>query len=64
MATYRYPDFNIIWDHSCGIGNGLFGLREGVAFYGETAHLSHPQRVEVPEQVSTALFPLLLSLRQ
>ena len=24
MATYKYPDFNIIWDHACGIGNGLF----------------------------------------
>jgi predicted dehydrogenase len=35
MATYRYKDFNIIWDHACGINHGLFDKREGLAFYGE-----------------------------
>jgi len=39
MATYRYPGFNIIWDHACGIGNGLFDRREGVAFFGENGTL-------------------------
>jgi predicted dehydrogenase len=39
MVTYRYPDFNIIWDHACGIGNGLFDKPEGVVFYGEDGTL-------------------------
>lgn len=39
MVTYQYPDFNLIWDHACGIANGLFGLREGVAFFGENGTL-------------------------
>ena len=39
MATYKYPDFNIIWDHACGVGNGLFDRREGLAFYGENGTL-------------------------
>ena len=39
MATYKYPDFNIIWDHACGIGNGLFDRGEGVAFFGENGTL-------------------------
>ena len=39
MATYKYPDFNIIWDHACGIGNGLFDRAEGVAFFGENGTL-------------------------
>jgi len=60
MATYRYPDFNIIWDHSCGIGNGLFGLREGVAFYGEngTLILTRSGWEVVPEQaINSRSFP-------
>jgi len=39
MATYKYPDFNIIWDHACGIGAGLFDRGEGVAFFGENGTL-------------------------
>lgn len=35
MATYAYDDFNIIWDHACGINHGLFDKKEGLAFYGE-----------------------------
>ncbi len=35
MATYAYKDFNIIWDHACGINHGLFGKKEGLAFFGE-----------------------------
>jgi predicted dehydrogenase len=35
MATYAYKDFNIIWDHACGINHGPFDKKEGLAFYGE-----------------------------
>ncbi len=35
MATYAYDDFNIIWDHACGINHGLYSRKEGLAFYGE-----------------------------
>ena len=39
MATYAYKDFNIIWDHACGINHGLFDKKEGLAFYGEKGTL-------------------------
>ncbi|MDR1918161.1 MAG: Gfo/Idh/MocA family oxidoreductase [Tannerellaceae bacterium] len=39
MATYSYKDFNIIWDHACGINHGLFDKKEGLAFYGENGTL-------------------------
>jgi predicted dehydrogenase len=39
LATYKYPGFNITWDHACGIGNGLFDRREGLAFFGENGTL-------------------------
>lgn len=39
MATYAYKDFNIIWDHACGINHGPFDRREGLAFYGENGTL-------------------------
>ncbi|MCD7936483.1 MAG: Gfo/Idh/MocA family oxidoreductase [Tannerellaceae bacterium] len=39
MATYAYDDFNIVWDHACGINHGLFGKKEGLAFYGENGTL-------------------------
>jgi predicted dehydrogenase len=39
MATYKYPDFNIVWDHACGIGRGMFGKSEGLAFLGENGTL-------------------------
>lgn len=35
MATYVYKDFNIIWDHACGINHGLYNRKEGLAFFGE-----------------------------
>ena len=35
MATYAYKDFNIIWDHACGINHGLYNRKEGLAFFGE-----------------------------
>ena len=52
MVTYKYPDFNITWDHACGISSGLFGLREGVAFFGEngTMILTRSGWEVVPEQ--------------
>jgi predicted dehydrogenase len=39
MATFKYPDFNIVWDHACGIGTGLFDRPEGLAFFGENGTL-------------------------
>lgn len=39
MATYAYDDFNIIWDHACGINHGPFDKKEGLAFYGEKGTL-------------------------
>lgn len=60
MATYKYPDFNIIWDHACGIGNGLFDKREGVAFFGEngTLLLTRSGWEVIPEQaVNSRNFP-------
>lgn len=60
MATYKYPDFNIIWDHACGIGTGLYGQREGVAFLGEngTLILTRSGWEVVPEQqVNSRNFP-------
>lgn len=39
MATYAYPEFNIIWDHACGINHGLYNRKEGLAFFGENGTL-------------------------
>ncbi len=39
MAIYAYDDFNIVWDHACGIDHGLFDRREALAFYGENGTL-------------------------
>ena len=41
MATYAYKNFNIIWDHACGISHGLYGRKEGLAFFGENGTLVH-----------------------
>ena len=60
MATYRYPGFNITWDHACGIGNGLFGLREGLAFFGEngTMILTRSGWEVMPEQaINSRMYP-------
>ena len=35
MVTYSYKDFNMIWDHACGINHGPYDKKEGLAFYGE-----------------------------
>lgn len=39
MATYAYKDYNIIWDHACGINHGPFDKKEGLAFFGENGTL-------------------------
>lgn len=39
MATYAYKEFNIIWDHACGINHGLYNRKEGLAFFGENGTL-------------------------
>jgi predicted dehydrogenase len=39
MVNYVYKDFNITWDHACGINLGLYDKREGLAFYGENGTL-------------------------
>ena len=35
MVTYAYKDFNIIWDHACGVNHGLYDRKERIAFFGE-----------------------------
>jgi len=35
MVTYAYKNFNMIWDHACGINHGLYDKKEGLAFFGE-----------------------------
>ncbi|MDR1096566.1 MAG: Gfo/Idh/MocA family oxidoreductase [Tannerella sp.] len=60
MAICRYPGFNITWDHACGIGSGLFGRREGLAFFGEngTLILTRAGWEVLPEQaVNSRTFP-------
>lgn len=60
MATYQYPGFNIIWDHACGIGNGLFGLREGVVFYGENGTMILTRKgweVQPEQAINSRSFP-------
>ena len=60
LVTYKYPDFNITWDHACGIASGLYGQREGVAFLGEngTLILTRGGWEVVPEQaVNSRNFP-------
>ncbi|MCC8199099.1 MAG: Gfo/Idh/MocA family oxidoreductase [Tannerellaceae bacterium] len=39
MATYAFRDFNIIWDHACGVNHGLYDRKEGLAFHGEKGTL-------------------------
>lgn len=39
LATYAYDRFNILWDHACGINHGLYGRKEGLAFFGEKGTL-------------------------
>lgn len=39
MALYEFDDFNIIWDHALGIGNGDYGRDHGIAFIGNNGTL-------------------------
>lgn len=39
MAMYEFDDFNIIWDHAVGIGNGNYGRDHGIAFIGNNGTL-------------------------
>lgn len=38
-ALYEFDDFNLIWDHSMSIENGLFGKDHGIVFYGSNGTL-------------------------
>ncbi|MHB1179142.1 MAG: Gfo/Idh/MocA family protein [Daejeonella sp.] len=38
-SVFKYDRFNIIWDHACGISNGLFNRGFGVAYVGEKGTL-------------------------
>ena len=39
MALYEFENFNIIWDHAVGIGNGNYGRDHGIAFIGNNGTL-------------------------
>ncbi|WP_346237468.1 Gfo/Idh/MocA family protein [Niabella insulamsoli] len=38
-ALYEFDNFNLIWDHAMGIGNGNFKKDHGIAFIGNNATL-------------------------
>jgi len=38
-ATFQYSDFNIVWEHACGLSAGQFNRTDGVAFIGENGNL-------------------------
>ncbi len=39
MALYQFENFNIVWDHAVGIGNGDYGRDHGIAFIGNNGTL-------------------------
>lgn len=39
MALYEFDQFNIIWDHAVGIGNGNYNRDHGIAFIGNAGTL-------------------------
>lgn len=39
MALYEFGNFNIIWDHALGIGNGNYNRDHGIAFIGNAGTL-------------------------
>ncbi len=39
MALYEFENFNMIWDHAIGIGNGNYGKDHGIAFIGTNGTL-------------------------
>lgn len=38
-ALYQFPDFQLSWEHTIGIGRGPFDREHGIAFYGENGTL-------------------------
>lgn len=39
MALYEFDQFNIVWDHAVGIGNGNYNRDHGIAFIGNNGTL-------------------------
>ncbi|GBU06871.1 NADH-dependent dehydrogenase [Bacteroidales bacterium] len=39
IAAFEYDDFNITWDHACGVQDGPYGREHGLAFIGENGTL-------------------------
>ncbi len=39
MALYEFDQFNIVWDHAVGIGNGNYNRDHGIAFVGNNGTL-------------------------
>ncbi|GAC1532339.1 MAG: Gfo/Idh/MocA family oxidoreductase [Sediminibacterium sp.] len=39
MALYEFDQFNVIWDHAIGIGNGNYNRDHGIAFIGNNGTL-------------------------
>jgi predicted dehydrogenase len=39
MALYEFDNYNIVWDHAIGIGNGNYGRDHGIAFIGTNGTL-------------------------
>ena len=39
MVLYEFENFNIVWDHAIGIGNGNYGKDHGIAFIGTNGTL-------------------------
>ncbi len=39
MAMYEFDNFNIVWDHALGIGNGNYNRDHGIAFIGNAGTL-------------------------
>ena len=39
MSLYQFDNFNIVWDHAIGIGNGNYGKDHGIAFIGNNGTL-------------------------
>ncbi len=65
MALYEFDDFNIIWDHALGIGNGDYGRNHGIAFIGNNGTLVLNRNgwevIEEKMNASKVLMPLAKS---
>jgi hypothetical protein len=47
QVIYEYDDFNVIWDHAMGIGNGDWRRDHGLSFIGNNGTLVIDGTVEV-----------------